>query len=88
MSSGNFGTVNATAMNVTGILQASQIITSRPMSVSNLTATGSISASNVSVCGVDITSALALKAPIANPTFTGDLSVTGNIITQSNNYTV
>ena len=53
MSSGNFGTVNATGMNVTGVLQASQIITSQPMQVSNLTATGSIiSSSNTNVLNV------------------------------------
>ena len=42
MSSASFGTVNATSMNVTGIVQASQIITTRPMQVSDLTITGAI----------------------------------------------
>lgn len=40
MSSASFGTVNATGLNVTGVLQASEIRTTRPMQVSNLTATG------------------------------------------------
>jgi hypothetical protein len=43
MSSASFGTVNATGLNVTGILQASQISTTQPMQVSNLTASGPVS---------------------------------------------
>ena len=42
MSSASFGTVNATGLNVTGVLQASEVRTTRPMQVSNLTVTGAI----------------------------------------------
>ena len=68
MSSGNFGTVNATGLNVTGILQASQIVTSKPMQVSNL-----------SVGGLDLVDALNAKANLVSPSFTGNVSVSGNV---------
>jgi hypothetical protein len=51
MSSASFGTVNATGLNVTGILQASEIRTTRPVQVSNLTSTGLTTLSNLTVSG-------------------------------------
>ena len=42
MSSASFGTVNATGLNVTGILQASDIRTTQPMTVANLNLGGNV----------------------------------------------
>jgi hypothetical protein len=66
MSSASFGTVNATGLNVTGVLQASEIRTTRPMQVSNLTSTGLATLTNVAISG----------------SVRGDLNVTGNIVAQ------
>jgi hypothetical protein len=57
---GAFNSVSANQVNVTRI-DASEIVTERPMQVSNLI-----------VNGTDINETLALKAPLAAPTFTGE----------------
>jgi len=75
MSSASFGTVNATGMNVTGVLQAAEVRTTRPMQVSNLTATGLTSLTNVAVSGPATLSNLTVsseKLYIGKPA-TGDL---------------
>ena len=62
MSNAVFGTVNATGLNISGILQATQIITTQPMQVSNLTATG-----NLTVRG-NISGNVITAASVANST--------------------
>lgn len=69
MSSASFGTVNATGLNVTGVLQASEIRTTRPVQVSNLTSTGLATLTNVAISG----------------SVQGNLNVTGNVIAQNIN---
>lgn len=64
MSSASFGTVNATGLNVTGVLQASQVVTTKPIQVSNIVSTGTVTANNISVSGE----------------IKGDLHVQGNVI--------
>lgn len=54
MSSASFGTVNATGLNVSGILQASQVVTTKPIQVSNITATGAVDASRLNVSGATV----------------------------------
>ena len=48
---GVFNNVSANGMNVTGILQASQIITTQPMQVSNLSLTGALNLTDVNAAG-------------------------------------
>ena len=75
MSSASFGTVNATGINVTGILQATQIITTQPMQVSNLTSTGNATLGNVTASG---TLGVTGTSTLSNVTASGSLGVTGN----------
>ena len=53
-----FTEVSTNNLNVTGILQATQIITGRPMQVSNLTATGVITADTINVRALHATDPL------------------------------
>jgi hypothetical protein len=48
---GVFNNVSANGMNVTGILQASQIVTTQPMQVSNLSLTGALNLTDVNAAG-------------------------------------
>ena len=73
MSSASFGTVNATAMNVTGVLQASESVTTRPMQVSNLLVSGTVSAENIAVSG-DLTLG---SVVVADLSYTGTLKSDG-----------
>ena len=78
MSSASFGTVNATGLNVTGVLQASEIRTTQPVQVSNLTATGLTSLSNVAVSGPSTLSSLSVSGAtsVSNLNLGGNLQVT------------
>jgi hypothetical protein len=71
MSSASFGTVNATGLNVSGILQASQVVTTKPIQVSNITATGAVDASMLNVSGTVVAS---------NATVQGNLTVNGKVL--------
>jgi hypothetical protein len=71
MSTGNFGTVNATAINVTGILQAVQVITTEPMQVSNIIATGTLGVTGLATLS---------NATLANATVQGNLTVNGVLL--------
>jgi hypothetical protein len=73
MSSASFGTVNATGLNVSGVLQASEIRTTQPVQVSNLTATGTATFSNVTVNGV-------LTSQDGSINLQGDVYVSGNVV--------
>jgi len=78
MSSASFGTVNATGLNVSGILQASEIRTTQPVQVSNLTATGLTSLANVAVSGPSTLSSLSVSGAtsVSNLNLGGNLQVT------------
>ena len=78
MSGASFGTVNATGLNVTGILQASEIRTTQPIQVSNLTATGLTSLANVAVSGPSTLSSLSVSGAtsVSNLNLGGNLQVT------------
>jgi len=77
MSSASFGTVNATGLNVTGLLQASQVITTKPMNVSNLVVSGNLSNATLSMSNDTLT----IDKPIQVPSLTtnGNLSVSNTI---------
>ncbi len=65
----SYNSVVANVLNVAGLLQANEIQTVLPLNISSL-----------SVNSVDVTDALASKAPIANPTFTGNVSASSMTI--------
>jgi hypothetical protein len=77
MSSASFGTVNATGLNVTGLLQASQVITTKPMNVSNLVVSGNLSNATLSMSNDTLT----INKPVQVPSLTtnGNLSVSNTI---------
>jgi hypothetical protein len=80
--SGNaaFNSVAANNLNVTGILQASQINTTQPMAVTNITAAGSLGVTGAStLAGVSASGALAVagQSSLTNVTASGTLGVTG-----------
>ena len=77
MSSASFGTVNATGLNVTGLLQASQVITTKPMRISNLVVTGNLSNATLSMNNETLT----IDKPVQVPSLTtnGNLTVSNTI---------
>jgi len=96
--SASFGTVNATGMNVTGILQANQVITTQPMSTSNLTVSnvlsvktlgvsGAASLANVTASGLVSTATLGVSGAttLANVTASGSVSAASGTITKNLN---
>ncbi len=79
--SGLFSTVSTNALNVTGILQATQIQTTRPMQVSNLVATGLITADEITVRVLNTVDPIEIGVLTTSNVapLDGELNVTGNV---------
>ncbi len=85
MSSASFGTVNATGLNVAGVLQANQIVTTTPVQVSNIVSTGTVTANNISAAGtLGVTGNTTLSNVLASGlTNLANVKVTGSLLSAS-----